>query len=534
MELPLKKTQTLIGSLISSMISYSFSIFYNIRIKYKDQERKKCRIYNLQFTIKLIAFVLILYILHFTFYISPAHAVVDPLSTTNNRFGIHIISATPNELIEAADLVNSKGDWGYVTFLIESKDRDVNRWQEVFNQLRRHHLIPIVRIATKPTSDGFWERPYEHEEVAWANFLDSLNWPTKNRYITIYNEPNHALEWGNSVDPKSYAKVLDKTITALKLKNQDFFVLNGGFDASTPQQPPNYYDEARFIKEMDQEVPGIFNKLDGWVSHSYPNPGFVGSPDDFGRGTVRTYLWELQLLKTLGVTKELPVFITETGWRHSDGLQKNNYLPSPEVVAGYYKYAFESTWNDSRIVAVTPFLLNYQQAPFDHFSFKKVESQVLGAQFPSYHPHYLTLKEYPKLSGKPLQENSARFISGQAYTSISVDQPHTIRLTVENTGQSIWDDKSSVMLVPSNQSQAMSLEPIYVPADLKIEPGQSHTFNIRLKSSLAGVYETTFNLVSNNASITPEPFKLQTEVKTNFWLTLKQVFNHPFWGVDNI
>lgn len=528
MELPLKKTQTLIGSWISN-------IRYIINRNRPKGQWGKSLVVSLQFVVRSLIVLSFFLLLPTTNYpLLTTHAVADPLSTTNNRFGIHIISATPNELIEAADLVNSKGDWGYVTFLIESEDRDVNKWQEVFDQLRRHHLIPIVRIATKPGGPpaGGWERPYEHEEVAWADFLDSLNWPTKNRYITIYNEPNHALEWGNSVDPKSYAKVLDKTITALKLKNQDFFVLNGGFDASAPHEPTNYYDQERFMVEMNKEMPGIFNKLDGWVSHSYPNPGFIGSPNDFGRGTIRTYLWELQLLKSLGVAKELPVFITETGWRHSDGIRKNMTLPTPEIVSLYYKQAFDSAWSDSRIVAVTPFLLNYQQPPFDHFSFKIVESQVLGAQFPSYHPHYLTLKEYPKLSGKPLQENSARFISGQVYTSLLIDQPQTIRLTVQNTGQSIWNDQSGIVLMPVNQQTGLNIDPTVLPMDTKIEPGETYTFNIRLNSSVPGLYETTLNLLSDNRPLAPEPFKFQTEVKTNFWLTLKQVFNRPFWGVD--
>src|SRR3990167_1341043 len=86
----------------------------------------------------------------FTFLLFPSavHAVVDPLSVPNNKFGIHIIQATPDESSPAASLVNSQGgDWGYVTVLIEGKDKKKDKWQEFFNDLRRRHLIPIVRIA---------------------------------------------------------------------------------------------------------------------------------------------------------------------------------------------------------------------------------------------------------------------------------------------------------------------------------------------------------------------------------------------------
>ncbi|MCR4305966.1 MAG: hypothetical protein NUV73_02695, partial [Candidatus Daviesbacteria bacterium] len=256
------------------------------RNKPKYQERKKCTIYNVQFKIILLLFWF--YILHFTFYIPTAYAVVDPLSVPNNKFGIHIIQATPDESSPAASLVNGSGDWGYVTVLVESNDRNHDKWQEFFNDLRRRHLIPLVRLATQPQNGGFWKRPYEGEEIAWADFLDRLNWPTKNRYVTIYNEPNHGAEWGNSVDAKDYAKVLDRTITALKSKNSDFFVLNAGFDASAPPRAPKYEDQVTFMQLMEEAVPGIFEKLDGWVSHSYPNPEFAGSPDAVGRGTIRT------------------------------------------------------------------------------------------------------------------------------------------------------------------------------------------------------------------------------------------------------
>src|SRR3990167_8184431 len=202
---------------------------------------------------KIFLFISLL-IFNFTLFTSTAKAVVDSLSVPNNKFVIHIISATPDESSPAASLVNTNGDWGYITFLIESKDRNENKWQEFFNDLRRRHLIPIVRLATKPLNEH-WERPYEGEEEAWADFLDNLNWPTKNRYVIIYNEPNHATEWGNFVDAKSYAIILDKTITALKQKNSDFFVLNAGFDASTPSQPPQYEDEIVFMQQMNEAVP---------------------------------------------------------------------------------------------------------------------------------------------------------------------------------------------------------------------------------------------------------------------------------------
>ena len=447
----------------------------------------------------------------FLFPVPVAGAIVDPLSVPNNKLGIHIIHPTPDESSPAATLVNTNGDWGYVTILIESKDRDHNKWQEFFNDLRKRHLIPIVRLATKAVGE-YWERPYEGEEKAWADFLDNLNWPVKNRYVIVYNEPNHGKEWGNFVDPKMYAKVLNRVITELKSRNRDYFVLNGGFDASAPHQPPQFFDEVQFLKEMEKEVPGVLNKLDGWVSHSYPNPAFAGSPDDFGRGTVRTWYWELQFLRSLGVTKNLPIFITETGWKHAEGLNYDLSLPSTDLVAQYYKNAFENAWNNEGIVAVTPFLLSYQEAPFDHFSFKKPNGST------DYYPQFDTIKNLVKVKGQPIQENRAQLTRGEIYSSIVAGETYNIYLTFKNTGQSIWNgsittQNDQVRLVPIEGGQDLGIGTIEIPNGKKVEPGQEYTFNIVLKAPQKGSFKVALNLFQGNTQFESAPVEFITEVK---------------------
>lgn len=494
MRLPLKKTHTLIDSCISSMIA----TINQIKPKYQG----------------------LLLLLCLIFLAKPVHAIVDPLSVPNNRFGIHIIGATPDESSPAAQLVNTNGDWGYVTVLVESKDRNHEKWQEFFNDLRRKHLIPLVRLATQPDPPaGGWKRPYEGEEVAWADFLDALNWPTKNRYIIIYNEPNHATEWGNAVDAKFYSETLDKTITALKNKNRDFFVLNGGFDASAPNQLPRYQDELSFINQMEEAVPGIFDKLDGWVSHSYPNPEFAGSPDAIGRGTVRTYSWELNILRNLGLNKRLPVFITETGWKHAEGINLQSAWPGADTVAEYYKNAFEYAWNNNMIVAVTPFLLNYQEAPFDHFSFKKLtgdqqNQKILGAMSSPYYSMYQTIQNLPKISGRPVQEIKAKLIEGEVYTSIVSGENYTISLTFKNTGQSIWNDREQVKLVPVAGGSALGITVANLPKEQKVEPEQEYTFKINLKAPQSGTYNVSLNLFEGNREFEEEAVKFTTQVKS--------------------
>lgn len=472
----------------------------------------------------VLAIFLSLLTFHFSF--TPALAIVDPFDSTNNHFGIHLISATPDEASPAAQLVNSSGgDWGYVTVLIKSSDRSEDKWQTIFNDFRRRHLIPIVRLTSQPEG-AFWKRPYEGEEVAWADFLDKLVWPVKNRYVTIYNEPNQGQEWGGSVDAGDYATTLDKTITALKNKNTDFFVLNAGLDASAPEKAPLFQDEASFLKQMNSAVPGIFEKLDGWVSHSYPNPGFIGSPTATGRGTVTTWEWELNQLKSLGANKNLPVFITETGWKHAEGKIDNYNYPSAEKVAGFYKYSFDNTWNNPKIVAITPFLLTYQDEPFDHFSFKKYtgepqDDKILGISYPDYYPQFETLFKLNKKAGLPVQDQKAELSKGGIFSSLVTSEDYFIPLTFKNTGQSIWSERDQISLQATINPVAQGIEPVVLPKEIKIEPGGEYTFVLHLKGPPLGKYTVSMNLFAGNKQFDQPPILSELEAKDPVTLKIK-------------
>lgn len=454
-----------------------------------------------------------------------SYAIYDPFSVPNNKFGIHIISPTQEESSPAAEMVNHLGDWGYVTLVIEQGDKDRGKWQSFFNDLRRKHLIPLVRLATKPEGDA-WKKPEEEQEQAWVEFLNSLVWPTKNRYVIIYNEPNHGREWGGKADPEEYARILDKTITALKNRNQDFFILNAGLDASAPQEPPLYMDALGFMQRMDRAVPGIFNKLDGWVSHSYPNPGFSGSPKAKGRGTIRNYLWEKAVLRGLGVSKDLPVFITETGWMHSEGRSvRQNYL-SPEKVSEYFSQAFREAWNDPKIVAVTPFLLTYPQPPFDHFSFKRIgqrkkEGEVLGTQSSEYHPQYSAIREMSKIAGRPLQENRAELAKGEIFKTLVAGEEYEVLLTFKNTGQSVWGEYEPVKLASPQGADSLRIEEFIIPEEVKIEPGQEYIFKLKIRVPVQESYRAQLNLFTGNREFDSEPVEFSGKIEVSAVLKIK-------------
>src|SRR3989344_8875262 len=223
-------------------------------------------------------------------------------SAPNNKFGIHFALPNLDDLTRARDLINSNGgDWGYVTLVIQEDDRDRNKWQEVFDRMREFHLIPIIRLATVPQADQ-WRRPQPEDADSWVDFLDSLHWVVKDRYIILFNEPNHGAEWGGSVDAGDYAELALTFAQKLKSKSPDFFIMLAGLDASAPSAKPKFEDEDLFLRQIfsSGSMEQWNNLLSGLASHSYPNPDFSGSPLAAGRGSVRTYQWELELLRSLG------------------------------------------------------------------------------------------------------------------------------------------------------------------------------------------------------------------------------------------
>jgi hypothetical protein len=318
-----------------------------------------------------------------------AHAISDPTSIPNNRVGVHILD--PNEIDRVADLVNSQGgDWGYVTVPLRADDRDRVKWQSFFAKAQEKHLIPIVRLATVMTPSG-WAKPTLYDAVDFANFLNDLKWPTKNRYIVVYNEPNHATEWGGQVDPADYARILRYTSQIFKERSEDFFILPAGLDAAAPNDQ-SHMSLDRFIWSMQASDPEALAAIDGWSSHSYPNPAFSGKPTDTHQQSIAGFVRELPLVEPLA-RKTLPVFITETGW--------SNRAISDETLGIYYETAFRTVWQDSRVVAVTPFILLAGDGPFVPFSLLDPGG--------SPKPEYRAIQALQKVSGSP--EKSSELVA---------------------------------------------------------------------------------------------------------------------------
>lgn len=281
-----------------------------------------------------------------------------PTPVAINKRGVHLLLDDGNvkfseevweqHVVWAARLT---GPGGYVVQLVRSNDLDPASWQHLVNLLDREGLIPIIRLATyKDEHNQWWTAPspdpdgvsYKSEADRFRRFFDAIDWPTETVLVTVANEVNRPDEWGGSPDPAAYARFLrDMTEALRRVTSVKVLVLNGALDSYAPSADFGRtfaIDSERFMEGMIAEVPDIFEQLDGWASHAYPLGPFVEHPgrqlfkiDDVrpeatarrrppagihNRG-VNGYEWELWKLQQLGVSKELPVYVTESGWRHA-------------------------------------------------------------------------------------------------------------------------------------------------------------------------------------------------------------------------
>ncbi|MFS8159116.1 MAG: hypothetical protein ACMG6E_02675 [Candidatus Roizmanbacteria bacterium] len=351
------------------------------------------------------------------------HADESLLPSPNNKVGIHVSTPVSDEdIIDSANLINSNGgEWGYMMLVLQRNAYVRPRWQETFDKLRLHKIIPCIRVATEAEGSN-WKRPENKDAYLAAYFLNSLSWPTKMQCVVLFNEPNHGSEWGGTCDGADYADKVTFYSKVFKQMNPNFFVMMAGFDQSAPESPPAYCDEGQFVKKMMAAQPELFAHIDGWSSHSYPNPGFSASPLKRGRGSIDGYNWELAL-----IGKNLPIFITETGWS-SSGL-------SQQQIANNYLSAYTHLWlPDDRIKAVMPFILTYITEPFAKFSWR----QPSGGQ--NFYPVYDAVKSIQKQKGKPQQIQRASILAKLPKVLV-VNSTYQLQAWVRNDGQAIWDKR---------------------------------------------------------------------------------------------
>jgi hypothetical protein len=295
---------------------------------------------------------------------TPVTAVAQPTAwwlRPDHKYGIHLLldddrdhwlpEVWPQHLQAAGHLV---GDGGYVIQLIRLDDLDVARWQYFMDLCAEQHLIPIVRLAGAfDHVNKWWIAPPQdadglgYTEVAARirDFLAGLRWPAEPRYAIVGNEPNRGDEWSNRPDPAEYARFLLDVGEALHSIGVQ--VLGPALDLYAPHTNGQligqyrYIDAESFLDGMAAAEPRAFDVIDIWAAHAYPldpfrfdpsrqtfqidyahgatNPDHLDPPDGIYNRGVNSYRWELWKASQIAGSRfsQIPVFITETGWRHA-------------------------------------------------------------------------------------------------------------------------------------------------------------------------------------------------------------------------
>jgi hypothetical protein len=293
-----------------------------------------------------------------------ASPVQTPTPVAINKRGVHLLlddgnTRFPESLWEQQIVWAGRlsGPGGYAVELVRSNDLNPESWQRLIDLMDREGQIPIIRLATfKDEQNQWWTAPqpdpdgrgYKSAADRFRRFFDAIDWHAETVLVTVANEPNRPDEWGGAPSPAAYARYLRDVAEALgRVTSVNVLVLNGALDAYAPSASfgrTYAIDSDLFLEGMVAEVPDIFERLDGWASHAYPLGPFGEEPghqifkiDDVrpnatprrqpppgvvNRG-VNGYEWELWKLQQLGVKKTLPVYVTESGWRHSTSQSAN-------------------------------------------------------------------------------------------------------------------------------------------------------------------------------------------------------------------
>jgi hypothetical protein len=313
-----------------------------------------------------------------------------------NRFGIGLVGpGDANQWNLTADLV---GHGGHIKLIFPGIDLNTTgpdgSWVTAVQESYNRELVPVIRLGPhwgdrhiRNMADDASRTTYTQIAQRYAQVVAGLplraGWPL---YLEVHNEPNLCYEWEchpgeapahvntpagwmhYSDTAHEYAYFLRDVADALHaLGDPRIQVLNGALapgGAVTCECDGGGYTAGitalEFIDEMDNAVPGIWSRLDGWASHAYPAEGL-------GWGFFMAYsqsmpglLFFEHELTAIGTT--LPVFITETGWTTDAGA-----FGSRTDIATWTVDAYNNPWlTHPDIAAVMPFML--QDAAWEAFA----------------------------------------------------------------------------------------------------------------------------------------------------------------------
>lgn len=321
------------------------------------------------------------------------------------------------------------GAGGFIVELVRADDLDTEKWQRLIELAEARQLRVVLRLATwQDPASGWWVAPpkdpggagYREIAARFARFIGALR-TRRGLDVVVGNEPNRADEWGGRPDPAEYARYLVAVGKALHAAAPGRVrVLNAALDGFAPDSGGGLiggvrsYDTASFLRGMHAAEPEVWQVIDLWATHAYPLGPFSEAPgrrefriDDVALGGPRTttppfpglynrginaYRWELFVLSSLGVTRPLPVLVTETGWRQRSRAASSNDAAGARLAAGqaarYLQLAFEgdpwsadteqswTPWEEDRdVVGVAVFALDGHPRRWGHSSLLELDER---------------------------------------------------------------------------------------------------------------------------------------------------------------
>lgn len=318
-----------------------------------------------------------------------------------NRYGMGLVNAGEATDADLTAKLAGPGGWYLVIFadITPARTNADASWKASIAQAYAKDLIPVIRMAP-PWGDrkvrNMGESPTAYKKLAQAykavivDLPKRADWPL---YVQVHNEPNLCYEWecdasaGTLTDKtiaNEYAHMLSDVADALhSIGDSRIKVLNGALAPGGVQscqcgssnfQPGTL--SATFLTYMNQGVPGVFDKIDGFAAHSYPAKGE-------GWGFFVAYAEAMTGLKYF--EKELAaigkpsmkVLITETGWPTT---WEGGINWSRDQVADFSLDAVKNVWTTHpSILGITPFILR-DAGNWDKFAWAKPD----GSPYPVY------------------------------------------------------------------------------------------------------------------------------------------------------
>ncbi len=289
----------------------------------------------------------------------------------HNPYGVHTfvqdLCLTPFIDLQLDQALQLVGSGGYVTQLfyrITAATTGPDECAIYFvNAAYDRNLVPILRLGGEWNPVGFWERPdpgpdgdYSEIAAAFARYVAGLpRRDTHPLYITIWNEPDLAVEWSGRPSAAQYGRFFVAVSSAIRrLGDTRIRILNG---ATTPAN-------TGFIRQL-MAVPGFVGAFDAWASHCYPynHPpryNIHQRTARYGNAVIDCYIEERDIIARYGGRSGLKFVVTESGY----GLGENTYhfegysRIDEANRTSYIAAAFNSYWRSwPEVIAVTPFEL---------------------------------------------------------------------------------------------------------------------------------------------------------------------------------